>query len=490
MTKGCAYKSKFDAVRSWIFECTASDKNIICVIFIDVQYLVSNAVTGLRVTASLRTFIETLEAKGQLLSVDREVDQKFELNAVVRKVQAGINLPVMFNKVRGSRYRVISNTLGNYDLIAGLIGVPKGQVASAWSRLISETGKAYEPYPAESPELEEISLADIPHLIFSEKDAGPYITAGVILARDAETQVVNLSYHRMQIVSDTELRCRLSTSGDLYRLQQAAEKRGEPLKAVVAIGLPPEVMLAAGSTIGPTTSEYELAARIAGRSFPTRLTSDGLPVPDSTEFLIEGEILPNERRSEGPFGEWMDYYVQPMDNHVFVVKRVLARKDAIFYAISAGSAEELAMTALPIAGSMYNAIRTWVPQIRDVSCLPLLQICALQIAKTAEGQANRAIVAAFGAEMNRVLYCVVVDEDVDIHNPRDVLWAIATRCRPDRDVFQIPGVPSFARDPHKIHWGRLGIDATKPLDHPADFERKKTPGLNDIRLEDYLSKKS
>ena len=427
--------------------------------------------------------------KNQLLTVDREVDQTFELNAVVRKVQAGVNLPILFNNVRGSRYRVVSNTLGNIGVIADLIGVPKGELAPSWSRLVAETGKTYEPYPAEPAELEEISLADIPHLIFSEKDAGPYITAGVIIARDSETQVVNLSYHRMQIISDTELRCRLSTSGDLYRLQQAAEKRGEPLKAVVAIGLPPAVMLAAGSTIGPTTSEYELAARIAGHRFPTRQTSDGLPIPDSTEFLIEGEILPNERRSEGPFGEWMDYYVQPMDNHVFVVKRVLARKDAIFYAISAGSMEELAMTAVPIAGSMYHAIRTWVPQIRDVSCLPLLQFCAIKIAKTAEGQANRAIVAAFGAEMNRVLYCVVVDEDVDIHDPRDVLWAMATRCRPDRDIFQIPGVPSFARDPHKIHWGRLGIDATKPLEHPADFERKKTPGLNDIRLEDYLSNK-
>ena len=438
---------------------------------------------------SLRDYIETLKHKKQLLAIDREIDPKFELNAIVRKVQSGVNLPILFSNVRGSRYKVVSNTLGNYGIIADLIGVSKENLASTWARLVSEMGESYEDYPSEPALLEEISLADIPHLTFSEKDAGPYITAGVIIARDADTQVVNLSYHRMQIISDSELRCRLSTSGDLFRLHQAAEKRNEPLKAVVAIGLPPAVMLAAGSTIGPTTSEYDLAARIAGRRFPTRLTTDGLPVPDSTEFLIEGEILPHERRKEGPFGEWMDYYVQPMDNHVFIVKRVLARKDAIFYAISAGSAEELAMTAVPIAGSMYSAIRTWVPQIRDVTCFPLLQFCALKIAKTAEGQANRAILAAFGAEMNRVLYCVVVDEDVDVHDWRDVLWAIATRCRPDRDVFQIPGVPSFARDAHKIHWGRLGIDATKPLDHPADFERKKTPGLSDIRLEDYLSNK-
>jgi UbiD family decarboxylase len=245
-------------------------------------------------------------------------------------------------------------------------------------------------------------------------------------------------------------------------------------------------MMAAGSTISPAVSEYDFAARIAGGKFPLKMLDGDIPVVDSSEFLIEGEILASERRQEGPFGEWMDYYTQPTDNHVFAVKRVLARKDALFYAISAGSAEELAMTAVPIAGSIYSAVRTWVPAVKDITCFPLLQFCAIQIGPHSEGQPNRALLSAFGAEMNRVLYGVVVDEDVDIHDWRDVTWAIATRCRPDRDVFIVPGVPSFARDPHKMHWGRLGIDATKPIGHPADFERKKTPGLSEIRLKDYI----
>ena len=436
---------------------------------------------------TLRTFLESLKQSGKVLTVEREVDPRFELNAVVRKIQSEMNLPVIFNKVRGTRYRVVSNGLGNYDIIADLIGEQRSGVARKWSELTSARDSQQLPqFPSAAAEYEEISLDQVPHITFSEKDAGPYITAGVVTARDPDTGVVNLSYHRMQIISATELRCRLSTSGDLYRMQQSAEKRGQPLRAVVAIGLPPAVMMAAGSTIGPTVSEYDFAARIAGGRFPLRMLDGDIPVLDSSEFLIEGEILPHERRSEGPFGEWMDYYVQPMDNHVFVVKRVLARKDALFYAISAGSNEELAMTAVPIAGSIYGAVRTWVPALKDVACFPLLQFCAIQIGAHTEGQPNRALLAAFGAEMNRVLYGVVVDEDVDIHNWHDVLWAMATRCRPDRDVFIVPGVPSFARDPHKIHWGRLGIDATKPIAHPADFERKKVPGLSEIRLEDYI----
>jgi UbiD family decarboxylase len=436
---------------------------------------------------TLRTFLESLKQSGKLLTVEREVDPRFELNAVVRKIQSEMNLPVIFNRVRGTRYRVFSNGLGNYDIIAGLIGEHRSGVARKWSELTSAmNGQQLPQFPSAAAEYEEISLDDVPHITFAEKDAGPYITAGVITARDPDTGVVNLSYHRMQIISDTELRCRLSTSGDLYRMQQSAEKRGQPLRAVVAIGLPPAVMMAAGSTIGPTVSEYDFAARIAGGRFPLRMLDSDIPVLDSSEFLIEGEILPGERRREGPFGEWMDYYVQPTDNHVFKVKRVMARKDALFYAISAGSNEELAMTAVPIAGSIYNAVRTWVPAVKDVACFPLLQFCAIQIGPHTEGQPNRALLSAFGAEMNRVLYGVVVDEDVDIHNWHDVMWAIATRCRPDRDVFIIPGVPSFARDPHKMHWGRLGIDATKPIAHSADFERKKVPRQSEIRLQDYI----
>jgi len=291
----------------------------------------------------------------------------------------------------------------------------------------------------------------------------------------------------MQMVGDNELRCRLSTSGDLFRIHQAMERRGEPLPCAVLIGLPPALAMAAGTTVGPTVSEYDLAARIAGGRLALReVGPTRLPAPLGTEFIIEGELLAGVRRPEGPFGEWMDYYTPVTDNHVFAVKRVLARPDAMFHAIVSGSTEEIALTAVPIAGSIFAAVRTWVATVTDVVCYPALQFCVVQMKKQFEGQPRRAILAAFGAEMNRTLYCVAVDEDVDIHDWREVLWAMGTRCRPDTNTFVIPGVPSFARDPHKIHWGRLGIDATKPLAAAADFERKRTPGSESIRLEDYL----
>ena len=234
-------------------------------------------------------------------------------------------------------------------------------------------------------------------------------------------------------------------------------------------------------------SEHDLAQRIAGRSFPLQACeSVDVDVPEGTEFVIEAEIRPGVRRPEGPFGEWQGYYVPRADNHVLEVRRVTVREDAIFHAIVAGSREELALTGIPNAAQIYRAVHGVDPSVLDVVCHPWPQFCVVRIRKRYEGQAQKLMLAAMGAELNRMLYCVVVDADVDGHDLTDVLWAISTRCRPDQDIIQIPNVPSYARDPHRLHWGRLGIDATAPLEWRDEFERKRYPGLESIRLEDYL----
>ena len=198
------------------------------------------------------------------------------------------------------------------------------------------------------------------------------------------------------------------------------------------------------------------------------------------------EILAGERRPEGPYGDWLEYYVPVTDNHVLKVNRVLARRDAIYYSVLSASTEEITMSGVPISGSVYRAIHAWAPTVRDVYCYPAMQFCVVQMENQFEGEPRKAMLAAFGAELTRILYCVVVDEDVNIHDAADVIWAISTRCRPDRDIFQIPDVPSAARDAHQSYWGRLGMDATKVLDWSDEFERRVIPGSSTIRLEDYL----
>lgn len=436
----------------------------------------------------LGQFLARLEADRQLLRIRREVDPTFELAAVTRRVQLGPNLPVLFENVRGTPYRVVSNLYGNYAIVAGLLGTEVSGVAATWAALMADQGPPVLEEPTGAgPAAREIPFADVPHIAFCEKDAGPYLTASVVLARDPETGVPNLSYHRMQIVDDGELRARLSPAGDLYRIQEKAERAGRALEVAVLLGCPPAINLAGAAAIPAGTSELALAERIAGRRFPMRRCATlDLAVPAEAEFVLEGEILPHVRRPEGPFGEWQDYYVPVTDNHVLRVHRVTAREDAVFHAVCSGSTEELTLSGIPNAALIYKAIRAFDPFVKDVVCYPMPQFCVVQLKKRYEGQPQKAMLGAMGAETNRLLYCVVVDEDVNIHDLRDVIWAMSTRCRPDRGVMQIPSVPSFARDPHQVHWGRLGIDATAPLEWASEFERKRYPGLESTRLEDYL----
>ena len=182
----------------------------------------------------------------------------------------------------------------------------------------------------------------------------------------------------------------------------------------------------------------------------------------------------------------MGYYVPVTDNHVIRVRRITARKNALFHAIVSGSKEELTLSGIPNGALIYKAVRAFDSNVLDVVCLPWLQICAIKMKKIYEGQPQKAMLGAMGAETNRMLYCIVVDDDVNIHDISDVLWAMSTRCRVDQDIFQVPNVPSFARDPHQQHWGRICIDATAPIAWRDELERKRIPGVDRIRLDDYL----
>ena len=153
-------------------------------------------------SASLRRHLDTLAQSGELLRIKREVDPRFELNAIVRTAQRERNLPVLFEKVRGTKLRVMSNVLGEYGRCARLLGVAKEQAARRWSEITKKGQVPTDRFDEAPATYHETKFGALPHPRYFEKDAGPYLTAGVITARDPDTGVQNLSYHRMQIVSD------------------------------------------------------------------------------------------------------------------------------------------------------------------------------------------------------------------------------------------------------------------------------------------------
>jgi len=435
----------------------------------------------------MRAYLDSLRAAGDLHVVRREVDPKHELAAVTAAFQKRHDGAILFETVPGVSMPVVSNVYGSRRRLCALIGAPDLAFCPAWGRLTARAPERAE-LQYVSADRRRIALSDLPQPVYFEKDAGPYITAGILLAHHPETGVPNLSFHRAMHVDDSELRIRIGSSHDLTRYQQAAEARGEALEAAMLIGASPEIFLAACASIPPDADELAVANAVAGGPIAvTPCESVGLSVPADTQIVIEGRILPDVRRPEGPFGEFMGYYVPEEDNHVFEVTAVTACADPVYHALVCGSPEDMIPLETAIASKIYRHLTALLPGIVDVSCNPQLLNTVVKLNKQYEGHARHVLMAAFGAHMDYSKTCMVTDEDVDIHDLNDVWWAFVTRGRADTRSLVVPGVPGFYRDPHKDHWGRLGIDATKPWGREAEFERKRIPGGDAVDLAGWLS---
>jgi 4-hydroxybenzoate decarboxylase len=438
----------------------------------------------------MRHFLSRLQARGDLAIVEREVDPRFEAAAVARRLQQESRRPVLFKKVKGSHLPVVMNLYSDHERLREIIRC--GPNKNFCQRLEEEIelAESLYPYMEDDPDVDDLcsgKLSDLPLLTYHERDGAPYITSGVFLANDPVSGVPNLSFHRSMFVSDTELRVRLGSTHDLARYQAAAEREGKPLEAAILIGAAPEIFMSACVSLPPEGNELALAAAMRGGALRMRpCKTINLSVPASTEIVIEGRFLPNLKRPEGPFGEFMGYYVEVGDNHVFEVTHVSWRKGAVFHGLICGSDEDLRPLEAATAARIYKAIKAQVPGILDVTCKPTVMNTVIKIRKQYEGHAQHALLAAMGAHLDYNKLCIVVDEDVDIYNMDEVIWAFLTRGRADTRTMVLHDVPGFYRDPHKDHWGRLAIDATKPWGREAEFERKRIPGLENVLLSDYL----
>ena len=438
----------------------------------------------------MRDYIELLRKRGELRVVDKEVDPHFELAAVTKKAQQISDDALLFNRVKGSELPVVTNVFSSRRRLCELIGAGDGAFCPAWDALLNATSSQTlgSSSTANRPEaFVDGSLADLPHISYHGKDAGPYFTSAIYLAKDLLSGTPNLSFHRSMYVSDEELRIRLGSTHDLAKYQQQAESENKPLEAALLIGVSPELFMAACTSLPTDWSELELAAQLEGKPIQTyRAQTIDLDIPLSAQIVVEGKILPNERRPEGPFGEFLGYYVPESDNHVFEVTSVYWQQDAVFHSILCGSSEDLTPLETVTAAKMYRHLNTVLPGIVDVSCSPAFMNTTVKIRQQHEGHARQVITAAFGADLDYNKAVFVVDEDIDITDMNEVIWAFLTRGRADQRTMILPDVPGFYRDPHRDHWGRLGIDATMPFDRQAEFERKAVPGVAEINLDDYL----
>jgi len=438
----------------------------------------------------MKELIRELSDRGELLIVDRKVDPRFELAAVTSQIQKAGDKAVLFRNVAGSALPVVSNLYGSYPRLCRMIGAPADGFCRTWHEILRRPLTHEISETAAAPvDVVPSALSELPLITYHEKDAGPYFTSAIFLAREPDSGVPNLSFHRSMYVSDRELRVRLGSSHDLAKYQLKAEQRGEPLEAAILIGTNPEIFLSACFSLPYEDNELELAAKLARRPLRMRpCEAIDLSVPADVEIVIEGRFLPNVRRPEGPFGEFLGAYVPQGENHVFEVLAVTRRPDAMFHSITCGTREDLCPLEALTAARVYEHVSRVVPGVLDVSTRPNCMISIVKIQQQYDGHGKHALLAALGSNMDFNKVCIVVDADVDIYDLNDVMWAYLTRGPADQRAFILERIPGFYRDDFKDHWGRLALDATMPWGRAGEFERKIIPGAESVDLADYLKR--
>jgi len=436
----------------------------------------------------LRSCLELYKASNRLLSARREVDPRFEIPAVMKAAER-MGKAILFEKVRGSKFPVVNNLFGTREMLALLFETRPERVVNEWidrirtplePRIISEG-----PVKDVIKQGSAVDLTELPIVTHCSKDAGPYITAGIVIAKDPEMGLRNVSINRLQFKGKNRLGIRMMPPQHLGLIHEKSEKKGRDLEIAVAIGNHPFETLVAATTVPYGRDEFTLSSSL--RREPLHLikceTVD-LEVPATAEIVLEGMVLSGIRESEGPFGDFMQYYVPVMENHVFAVKALTHRKDAIYQTIQASSLEDVHLLALPREATVYEAVSK-VADVQAACLVPTILSCMISIRKRFEGEPKNVAAAAFGA-YSWLKYCVVVDHDVNVFDMNDVWWAMATRSRPETGLLMMEKALGFPRDPFNIHQSKLGIDATAPLNQWEEFERKAIPGAHAIRIEDYL----
>jgi len=448
----------------------------------------------------LRSFLDTVKRKHaeDFLIISREVDPAYEITAITVKLeQEGRRRPILlFEKVKGSKFPVITNLHASRSRLALSINAKPEEMQKVYLGAMERPmpPKVVSKAPVKDVVLggDKVNLYDLPQIVHHEGDAGPYITAAISFAKDPAGDTWNCAYNRLMIKARDTTSIHLTLAKHLWEFQRVAEAQSKPLPVAFAIGVHPAIALGCLAIGSIDEDERAIMSGLLGEPLElVKCETSDLLVPAHAEIILEGEILPHERTPEGPFGEFTGYSLGERQREVLKVRAITHRRDAIFQDITVGHLDHLMLSTTPIESNLYRAVRAMVPTVKSVR-VPAPFTCYVSIEQRISGQAKNTILAVLGADlyMKRV---VVVDHDVDIFNDRQMSWAIATRCQPDRDIVIITNTrgsdldPSTREDGNTSKWG---VDATAKPSLAAYTPRHRIPKevWQRINLKDFTGK--
>ncbi len=417
---------------------------------------------------------------GRALKIKEPVSTEFEIAKILYKNQ---DKTVFFENVTGFDFRVIGNVCHSRDSLCNAIGTSKpGYIGHVLNAIENPVAPAIA--GDEYGKRKEIkSLFDLPILRHFEKDGGRYVTAGIVIGKDREFGR-NVSFHRMMVLDDNRMAIRLCKR-HLHKYHERAGRSGKPLEIAISIGLHPAVLYAAAYSLPRGRDEFSLASSLTERltGEPLELVkckTVDLEVPEHSEIIIEGTILPEALVDEGPFVDITGTYDVVRKQPVIEVSKIYHKIDPIYHALLPSGTEHKIFMGMPQEPRIFNSVRKEVT-VKNV-CLTKGGCNwlhgAVSIRKEREGDGKKAIRAAIDGHPS-MKHVIIVDDDIDIFDPAAVEFALATRFQAGKDTLTFENEKGSSLDPSAGEGSlttKVGLDATKPLGRRgADFEQAKFP---------------
>ena len=444
----------------------------------------------------LREFITYLDEQKELRRIRKPVDIKYEIAAYIRKTSDVKGPALLFENVKDSRTPVAGGIFATRKRALLALDTTDKECADKFKHALEHLMPPRKISSGPCKEVvrkgDDADLSRFPIPIFSEGDSGPFITAGLVISKDPESARCNTSIYRLQVHSSRRLGVKAQ---QLQRQLRIAESKGEPLPVAIAIGTDPVLTLASQWDAPYGVDELELAGGLRGEAVEVvRAETVDLMVPATAEIVIEGYIQPKMREIEGPFGEVGGYSTPKFPKPVIEVTAITHRKNPIFHAALTGmpTTENHILRQIPMEATYYWELKKRHPGVTAVhfpAAGAILFLVVIAMKQTYLYEARNAIASMFATRRNKII--IVVDDDVDIYDMEKVMWAVATRSRPEEDVVIFPRLSTSGMDPSAFRlegtdsfWNSgLGIDATKPFGQPFP-EVVAIPGVDKVNLDE------
>jgi len=458
----------------------------------------------------LRDFVAQLEAQGELKRIAMEIDPHLEMTEISDRTLQAEGPALLFERPTGHTIPVLANLFGTPRRVALGMGAdsvealrdvgrllallkepepPKGfrDALGKWpvfKHVLHMAPKVVRQAPCQEVVLEgaAVDLGTLPIQTCWPEDAGPLITWALVITRGPHKERQNLGIYRQQVIGRNQVIMRwLAHRGGALDYRDWCQSRpGEPFPVAVALGADPATILGAVTPVPDTLSEYAFAGLLRGaKTELVKCLGSDLQVPASAEFVLEGHIRPGEEADEGPFGDHTGYYNEVERFPVFTIERITHRRDPIYHSTYTGRPpDEPAVLGVALNEVFVPILQKQFPEITDFYLPPegcSYRMAVVSMRKQYPGHAKRVMfgVWSFLRQFMYTKFVIVTDDDIDVRNWKDVIWAMTTRMDPARDTTIVEHTPIDYLDfasPVSGLGGKIGFDATHKW--PGETQRQ------------------